>query len=84
MARYIDAELALKLKDDDKYKWVYDLTDLEEFLEDIPTANVVEVKHGKWIENHKVCHSPYCSICGAIGDKNVYCGHCGAKMDGGK
>ena len=38
---------------------------------------------GEWIENMKVCFSPYCSICGAIGDKSPYCPHCGAKMKGG-
>jgi hypothetical protein len=42
------------------------------------------VEHGEWIENPKVCHSPYCSLCGAIGNKSSYCPHCGAKMDGGK
>lgn len=35
---------------------------------------------GEWIENKKVCSSPYCSICGAIADKSPYCPHCGAKM----
>ena len=38
---------------------------------------------GEWIENKKVCSSPYCSNCGTIGDKGNYCSHCGAYMKGG-
>ena len=42
--------------------------------------DVVEVKHAYWIKNKKVCNSPYCSACCAIGSGS-YCHHCGAKMD---
>ena len=50
----------------------------------IPSADVVEVKHGRWIH---INFTPYdqCSICG----KNLptlqgfkYCPNCGSKMDG--
>lgn len=51
-----------------------------------PTADVVEVKHGKWIYKGI---ADMCSVCGrwlvieqASADLN-YCPHCGAKMDGG-
>ena len=37
---------------------------------------------GEWIENKKICSSPYCSICGAIGGKGNFCHYCGAKMKG--
>ena len=58
-------------------------------LEDTPTADVVEVKHGKWDINKN------CSVCGVYKfeglDADVwadwdidYCPHCGSKMDGGK
>lgn len=40
MPRYIDAELAIELKDKD-LNWVYDLEDLEDFLAGVPTADVV-------------------------------------------
>ena len=40
MARYIDADEAIRLSKEDKLAWVYDLTDLEEFLVDVPTADV--------------------------------------------
>lgn len=39
---------------------------------------------GEWIENRKVCSQPYCSVCGAIGNKGSYCSHCGSKMKGGE
>ena len=42
MARYIDAELAVKQKSEG-LNAVYDLTDLEDYLAGIPTADVVEV-----------------------------------------
>ena len=66
-------------------------------LEDIseaPIADVVEVKHGRWISNNEIM---YCSVCGyetsvlrpyvCNGEKWLplygidYCGNCGAKMD---
>ena len=41
MPKYIDTELALKMKDEERMMWVYDLTDLEEFLASVPSADVV-------------------------------------------
>ena len=65
------------------------ITRLKERITKIPTADVVEVKHGKWKLNKD--GSGICSECGRT-QKNVwdydnsqnFCGHCGAKMDGGK
>ena len=65
-------------------------------LRDIPTADVVEVRHGRWI----VCDDLFgeighCSACGFFMNVNEpgnglpdienlkYCPNCGAKMDGG-
>lgn len=64
MARYIDAELALKLKDENG-NWVYDLYDLEAYLMGVPTADVQEVKHGKWIDDDDEGYEEeiVCSIC---------------------
>ena len=64
-----------------------------EHLSDIPTADVVEVKHGYWIDKPtgRYCHiGSYCSVCeeksgiGGIESNRhkPYCPHCGAKMDG--
>lgn len=74
----------------------------EQYIPDmskIPTADVVEVKHGEWIYHE--CVSSYegatsgysCSECCAFVDElevdtdsfhKEYCGNCGAKMDGKK
>ena len=47
-----------------------------------PTADVVEVRHGYWIDG-KCGHYKICSECKQIADFDFdYCPHCGAKMDG--
>jgi hypothetical protein len=53
-------------------------------LESVPSADVVEVVHGEWV-NYKAVHYK-CSICGnRVGGKiTKYCSECGAKMDGDK
>lgn len=85
MPRYINAEEALqsfcaecnhtiKCEDCDiKYH-------LEEF---VPTADVAEVKRGRWLKIEKQPHLMRCSVCGSTsveGNLN-YCPRCGAKMD---
>ena len=56
-------------------------------LENIPTADVAPVVHGRWIPFHSKISGDiqYCSAC-EIGfvAKSDYCPHCGAKMDGGE
>lgn len=64
-------------------------------IEEAPAADVVEVKHGRWIDRMLDNFRKYecaCSECGAryIGnydqycepDEFYYCPRCGAKMDG--
>ena len=41
MPRYIDVDEAIRISKEDKFVWVYDLTDLEEFLTGVPSADVV-------------------------------------------
>ena len=54
-----------------------------------PTADVVEVKHGYWIDRSdkeiiSMSHPYMCSRCFRVeAIKEPYC-NCGAKMDGGK
>lgn len=59
------------------------------------TADVQEVKHGKWAIRYEGTYKRakcYCSVCGksnGIGgtisnQKKPYCPNCGAKMDGGE
>lgn len=94
MERYIDANKLLKEFEVDTSKDAMDIGDIvfgavTSIIEKQPTADVVEVKHGKWKQG-----VPYvCSICGkpAPDEKNTseryscwispYCPHCGAKMD---
>ena len=93
MARYIDA---VNCADTISERFNIPLADLVDVFAEIPTADVVEVKNGEWIQG-----IPYrCSNCGkpAPEEKNTseeyscwlsdYCPHCGvkmgAKMDGGK
>ena len=61
-------------------------------IDKIPTADVQEVKHGKWIVRHRHEHypsgkaydenvCPFCKRADHNGD-GIFCGYCGAKMDG--
>lgn len=45
-----------------------------------PSADVAEVKHGKWIDNYNGTF--ICSVCGGKSSNMNFCGRCGAKMDG--
>ena len=85
MARYVDIDKAR----------IYVSDFVCEQLEKIPTADVVEVKHGKWLPiviqdsylEPPYCDTIKCSECGATADVSFhdakYCYMCGAKMDGG-
>lgn len=90
MAKYIDAD---KVHIDyDKLRTCGNYIDAGQYLisviNEAPTADVVEVRHGKWLP-HKSKYgndneSVYtCSECGDnIGfQKKTYCPNCGAKMD---
>ena len=49
---------------------------------EIPTADVAEVKHGRW--KGAGMGDYYCSLCQEVesGNDFKYCPNCGAKMDG--
>ena len=97
MAEYIKREVAYELARTNGYysdfhKSMADLTSLKELLDDTPTADVVEVKHGEWLpvfHNDKF-KGGKCSECGKYKkshnitflNKNYkFCHSCGAKMD---
>ena len=88
MARYIDAEPLLE--EIKKLNWSDDVMYhiVKVTIEDTPTADVVEVKHGEWIRPTMLADMmhdiPHCSLCGEVPcDEGKYCPNCGAKMDGG-
>lgn len=83
---YIEREVAKKVLADD---YAYAAAKL---LDTVPTANVQEVRHGKWIyEDSDIGWADYkCSACGecfvleaGTPQENEYnfCPNCGAKMD---
>lgn len=89
MARYIkDCDCAKVISK----KFNIPLGDVIDIVYDIPTADVVEVKHGEWLDNIKVISTIgmadikalvgyRCSVCGREEvAKEPYC-NCGAKMD---
>ena len=56
------------------------------YIEAIPAADVVEVRHGRWIDSEEDGHLSICGVCNYPVDrfyKTKYCPNCGAKMDGG-
>ena len=86
MQRYINEPALLKA-----VEGYTDMTkaDLLYILEDIPTADVEEVWHGRWVRQCDGTH--YCSVCGLSSTYTLYgaevlglaCPHCGAKMEEG-
>ena len=49
-------------------------------LDNMSAADVVELKHGYWKDNHNGTFT--CSECNGKSSKMDWCGRCGAKMDG--
>lgn len=97
MPRYIDADA---LKQDVgsynpvKYTYEYGYVITVEDIDNAPTADVVEVKHGEWFIGKDIFGNGFmnCSECHCDVDVEFdepdevelfkYCPHCGAKMDG--
>ena len=96
MAEYIKRESiqkALKNVTDDPSCPLFLAAMIEQYIDQEPAADVVEVKHGKWIEVQKeniwndIVPVLECSACGkytvgtrGIMTKSNYCPNCGAKM----
>lgn len=93
MARYIDADKAI----DALTGWDTDPTDeeIKWTIDKIPTADVAEVKHGKWECVNESENVWMCTGADGCGGEILllegtphdyewnYCPNCGAKMDGG-
>lgn len=100
MPEYIEREEAIKtLKDNvtEMEGYIYFGSNLgvpedeiEDILNEIPTADVVEVRHGEWVEKGYEGIMTYCSECLHRAPFNNhqelilsnYCPNCGTKMDG--
>lgn len=92
MSRYIDKQMlisALNAKSEMALgtpKAVF--AHVSKMVELLPTADVAEVKHGRWVV---IDGTPYCHVCRRQCDyngdgthsKSLFCPNCGAKMDGG-
>ena len=99
MAEYIEREFALNVLCRENCGHDYEANKCNNcytsnFINYLPTADVAEVKHGKWIqeqikiENMSIVrYRNTCSECGGKADFLLrelhysYCPHCGAKMD---
>ena len=90
MARYIDAEKIVYHEHTEcaghgEYYAVRSVTD--DKINEIPTADVVEVRHGYWKKFWECIDCRFdiyeCSVCGnkAMGESN-FCPNCGAEMGG--
>ena len=76
MPRYIDADEAIRLYAHYEKWHSYDAFDLEPILNEMPTADVAEVKRGRW--KIKAINTFYMAY-GATGYEPVYeCSLCGA------
>ena len=95
MPRYIDADILKDLYQPiDGKDYNVNMAIIRANIDDTPTADVQEVRHGKWIVQHRHVRYPsgksydvdvdVCPFCGRK-DHNgdgLYCGYCGAMMDG--
>lgn len=92
MSRYTDTDELLKELNSCKYSTekltkkqeAYNsaISDMCRSIDATPNADVVEVKHGRWVEFSPLRDMFSCSLCGQWGDRLWnYCPHCGAKMD---
>lgn len=91
MSKYIDAD---KLKE--HYAWWGEDSEEKRIIDEIvdvqPSADVVEVKHGEWINKRTMVHDGefYCSACDFVLDTFMqavfynFCPNCGADMRGRK
>ena len=88
MPRYIDADALLQnLKkqygEDLGWQCTVNMSDIGMMIEDAPTADFVEVKHGRW--KGAGLGDYLCSECWEVysgGNDFNYCPNCGAKMGG--
>lgn len=92
MKEYIDRKEVLNKAFEPVETWITDDVVSVEDIKKIPTADVVEVKHGRWKLLDECSNAGvYCSVCGKKvyktdyanqKIKSRYCPNCGSIMDG--
>ena len=92
MPRYVNVDL-LKAEFTGNFTKAYAVPLIKSIIDNAPTADVEEIRHGKWIyEGYYDVrgHAFQCSACGRwmftdfpkhVVEEQPYC-HCGAKLDG--
>lgn len=95
---YIDKDSAIRTAIDMCVKVVghgitqIDAVDIVDAFENIPTVDVVEVKHGywkrgQWVDDYNAggYYLAECNLCGCTQKKaSNFCPNCGARMKGGE
>lgn len=84
MSDYIKREDTIKAIESETYRHDY-LDHVIDIIEDIPSADVAPVRHGRWVTTYRYGFPIWeCSECGTqTGTANFpYCYNCGARMDG--
>lgn len=98
MKEYIERAAVEKFIEDglnnpDKNKaFGHDAIEIMAEIHYMPAADVVEVRHGRWLTTDAYPHHLYCSVCYKTYAKNAkwgneldlptnYCPNCGARMD---
>ena len=62
--------------------FIFGIESVMEYVENLPAAEVVEVRHGYWIDHHS--GGSFCSACKRwvpYSHHPKYCETCGARMD---
>ena len=81
--KYIDADfLKQKISREWDMQELYLPVHFFEAIDDLPAADVQEVRHGYWKERMSTLSSVKCSECGNSHEYDTaYCPDCGARMD---
>lgn len=92
MSRYIEVDHLKKSVEElpncyNGFSDTYDKACIIGLIDEEPTADVVPVVHGHWIEQ-QTSNIYKCSVCGEriyssreVGNLHAFCRYCGAKMD---
>ena len=94
MPRYIDADKVLETmrSNMDMQELYLPIHFIDFVIDEMPTADVEPVRHGRWIEHpddiFPLESTIECSVCGEQENVDIhndnFCPNCGARMDGGE